>query len=389
MSQEEKVDTLLSRSQVPIIDLAHCGTYEKPHRSVLNKAAQQLQRAFAEKGFAMLVNHGIQEEKLKYSYELLDEFCRLPEDIKEQYLRRGANNQGYVKPDQQKLGRTGELKHAFNICTTVEGDFDPVPGFREHMADLAAEFKRLTTFMLQAISVALELPYDYLLEKHSHMLEGQNENQTTLRLLYYPPLYPEDSRFDLIKSNQMYSYQRCAMDRLDCRIPEEGEDDEEVSNQHVTRCGPHCDYGTFTLLAQDLEGGLEVKLPGSEKWQRVGHLPGALFINTGELLALWTQERFPALPHRVIIPSQQYIRNRGRHSIAFFCHPDNCTPIIPVDIVKQTIAASQQTDSSSSTESIDKEKPRQRRSSLKIARTKIFNAYQHVQRRFSSTYASY
>jgi len=60
----------------------------------------------------------------------------------------------------------------------------------------------------------LELPYDYLLEKHSHMLEGQNENQTTLRLLYYPPLYPEDSRFDLIKSNQMYSYQRCAMDRL-------------------------------------------------------------------------------------------------------------------------------------------------------------------------------
>ena len=46
-------------------------------------------------------------------------------------------------------------------------------------------------------------------------------------------------------------------------------------NKTVTRCGEHCDYGTFTLLVQDSEGGLEVQLPNSEKWQRVGHLPGA------------------------------------------------------------------------------------------------------------------
>lgn len=32
---------------------------------------------------------------------------------------------------------------------------------------------------------------------------------------------------------------------------------------------------SFTLLVQDTEGGLEVQLPGSEKWQKVGHLPGA------------------------------------------------------------------------------------------------------------------
>lgn len=66
-------------------------------------------------------------------------------------------------------------------------------------------------------------------------------------------------------------------------------------NKTVTRCGEHCDYGTFTLLVQDTEGGLEVQLPNSDKWQRVGHLPGAVFINTGELLSLWTQGRYPAL----------------------------------------------------------------------------------------------
>lgn len=53
-------------------------------------------------------------------------------------------------------------------------------------------------------------------------------------------------------------------------------------NKTVTRCGEHCDYGTFTLLAQDSEGGLEVQLPNSTKWQRLGHLPGAGWMNTFE-----------------------------------------------------------------------------------------------------------
>lgn len=81
------------------------------------------------------------------------------------------------------------------------------------------------------------------------------------------------------------------------------------------------DYGTFTLLSQDSEGGLEAKLPGSSKWVRVGHLPGAILINTGEILSTWSKKRYPALLHRVVIPEQESVRVRGRHSMAFFCHP--------------------------------------------------------------------
>jgi isopenicillin N synthase-like dioxygenase len=40
---------------------------------------------------------------------------------------------------------------------------------------------------------------------------------------------------------------------------------------------------------------LEVKLPNTEKWQKLGHLPGAVFINAGELLSIWTNNLFPAL----------------------------------------------------------------------------------------------
>jgi isopenicillin N synthase-like dioxygenase len=95
----------------------------------------------------------------------------------------------------------------------------------------------------------------------------------------------------------------------------------------MTSCATHSllnfkylkDYGTFTLLVQDSEGllfipliyyshflyihsamlshagGLEVKLPNTEKWQKLGHLPGAVFINAGELLSIWTNNLFPAL----------------------------------------------------------------------------------------------
>lgn len=200
---------------------------------------------------------------------------------------------------QEKFGKSGELRHAFNICTFAENvgalPEEPVPGFRDHMAELAKEFKKLARFMLQALAVALDLPPTFFIEAHTHMLDGEDENVTTFRLLYYPPLIQDDGKHELIKGSSTYSYQRCALDRLDLRLYEEENEDEELMNQNVTRCGAHCDYGTFTLLAQDSEGGLEVKLPGSEKWSRVGHLPGSILINTGELLALWTQNKYPAL----------------------------------------------------------------------------------------------
>lgn len=225
-------------------------------------------------------------------------------------------------------GKTLDMRHTFNICTLKPDAVDcplpeePLPGFREHISDLAQDFKRLSALLLQALAVGLELPSSYFLEKHTHMLDGENENESTFRLIYYPPLIEDDNdKCELTKGLCKYSYQRCAMDRPDLGIPtdeinkykkmlrkernggkaaegdeEEDEDDEESREpKAVTRCGAHCDYGTFTLLAQDSEGGLEVKLPGTDKWQRVGHLPGAILINTGELLSIWTQEKYPAL----------------------------------------------------------------------------------------------
>uniref|UniRef100_A0A0K8TT73 Putative iron/ascorbate family oxidoreductase n=1 Tax=Tabanus bromius TaxID=304241 RepID=A0A0K8TT73_TABBR len=381
---EEKIDTLLSRSQIPIIDLAHCGTEEIPLKSVLNRVASQLQKALSEKGVVFIVNHGIAEEKLKTAWKHLDNFCELPTEVKEHYIRKGDDNHGYVLPGQEKVnGKDPALRHAFNICTLNSMNLpeEPLPGFAEHVANLARDFKLLASFLLQALAIALELPQIFFIEKHSHMLSGDHDNETTLRLLYYPPIIEDDDKCEFVKGRCKYSYQRCASDTPDFRPNEISRDVEEENASGSTdgkisaRCGAHSDYGTFTLLAQDSEGGLEAKLPGSGKWQRIGYLPGAILMNCGEILSIWTDGRYPALNHRVVIPEQEHIRSRGRHAIAFVCHPDNVTMISPADLLSQT-----------SSQEKDAKKPRKK--SFKTAKDKVCNAYQLIQRRIKEAYGS-
>ncbi|XP_053945204.1 uncharacterized protein LOC128854818 isoform X2 [Anastrepha ludens] len=391
-ANDDKVDTLLTKGLVPIIDLAHCGTEEAPVRSVVNRVGHQLQKCLSEKGLCLLVNHGISDEKLKTAWDHLDDFVDLPVDVKETYIRTGDDNHGYVRPAMERFdGKTPELRHAFNICTlnTKNLPEEPLPGFSEHISSLAQDFKALSRFILQALAVSLDIPQSFFLEKHSHMLSGDHDNESTLRLLYYPPIIEDkDENNDFIKGSCIYSYQRCLSDKPDFR-PETNPRDEinevdgndenkdtterQFPNGEIVRCGAHTDYGTFTLLAQDSEGGLEVKLPGTVKWQRVGHLPGAILINCGEILSIWTKARYPALQHRVVVPEQPHIRTRGRHSIAFFCHPDNLTMISPNDLPNNEVG----------TDTVDK-KPRKK--SFKAAKEKVYNAYQLIQKRFRETY---
>ena len=90
-------------------------------------------------------------------------------------------------------------------------------------------------------------------------------------------------------------------------------------------------------------------------------------MNTGEILDSWTNGEFPALRHRVVIPEHF---GRGRHSMAFFVHPDNEIEIEPFDV---KIA-----------------KPNQETAPCRLQKKKrgVITAYQHLQRRFRETYAS-
>ncbi|XP_013183429.2 uncharacterized protein LOC106129419 [Amyelois transitella] len=303
-SQQE--ETLLSRCEIPIIDLAHIGTDVCPMKSVVRRIGQQLFAALSTKGLAMLVNHGIADGKLKAVYADLDNFCALPEGCQAQYLKNPDSNHGYLRPGMEQFDTTmKELRHCYNITTLSPAAMpaqEEVPEFPQHAFPLAHDLTNLSRVLLQALAYALGLPPSVMLACHSGMLEGDGRNPSAMRILYYPPVPPEDEG------------PCCQSDIV-----------------HYTRCGAHADSDTFTLLAQDSEGGLEVKLNGSEKWQAVGHLPGAILVQTGQLLAAWTTNMLPALMHRVVVPSGTYARARGRHCVVFFCHPDKDAklPVLP------------------------------------------------------------
>jgi hypothetical protein len=91
------------------------------------------------------------------------------------------------------------------------------------------------------------------------MMNGENENETTFRLLFYPPLVEgtfdyfelrlftiltlilDDDRCEMVHGTCKYELQKCARDELDLSLPKDAETMEPLET--VTRCGAHCDYG--------------------------------------------------------------------------------------------------------------------------------------------------
>ncbi|XP_020160649.1 probable 2-oxoglutarate-dependent dioxygenase SLC1 [Aegilops tauschii subsp. strangulata] len=67
---------------------------------------------------------------------------------------------------------------------------------------------------------------------------------------------------------------------------------------------PHSDYGFLTLLLQDQVNGLEV-CQGDDDWLLVDPLPGALIVNVGDHLEIFSNGRYKSVLHRVRVNSTQ------------------------------------------------------------------------------------
>lgn len=79
--------------------------------------------------------------------------------------------------------------------------------------------------------------------------------------------------------------------------------------------GEHTDYGLLTLLAQDEQGGLEVKSQG--QWIEAPPIEGTLVCNIGDMLDRLTGGWYVSTPHRV-----QASSHRNRLSFPLFLDPE-------------------------------------------------------------------
>lgn len=87
--------------------------------------------------------------------------------------------------------------------------------------------------------------------------------------------------------------------------------------------GEHTDSGALTVLLQDERPGLEVLRDG--RWHLVPPQAGALVINIGDIVQVWSNDRYRAALHRVVTdPAHE------RYSVPFFLNPSYETSYAPL-----------------------------------------------------------
>lgn len=87
--------------------------------------------------------------------------------------------------------------------------------------------------------------------------------------------------------------------------------------------GEHTDYGLLTLLAQDQNGGLQVKT--QQGWIEAPPIPDTLVCNIGDMLDRLTGGLYRSTPHRV-----RNVSGKSRLSFPFFFDPGWDAQIVPL-----------------------------------------------------------
>ncbi|MEH2312974.1 MAG: 2OG-Fe(II) oxygenase family protein [Nostoc sp.] len=255
---------------IPVIDL----TAFTNGNTITRQTVIKIYQACHEIGFMYLQNSGISKDLIRQVFTHSKYFFNLPLEVKQkQAWSDEFSNTGYVGLEKERLdpNKPGDLKEAFNVNKQAAVDIDA------SIVALYDSCTELANTVLQAYALTLELPKDFFITRH-------NQQNHTLRLLHYPPL----------------------------QIP---------PKPGQVRAGEHSDYGSITLLFQDDVGGLEVQT-ASGNWIGAPTIPDTVVVNTGDLIQRWTNDMFCSTKHRVMIPSDNRMK-QSRYSIAFFCHPND------------------------------------------------------------------
>ena len=269
-------------SELPIIDLS---PFRSDDIAAKETVAQAIYKACHEIGFFYIKNHGIDTNLIEQVFDYSKYFFDLPLEEKQKIACKNALTlealQGYavMKTEDFKPDQFSDFKESLNFLELDKFPTDffippAIPTFIKACTEVGNN-------ILQAFSLALELPEDFLTTKH-------NKKQHDLRLLHYPAL-------------------------------------QQTAKPQQIRIGEHTDFGTTTLLFQDDVGGLEVQNKSGD-WIAAPNITDTILVNTGDIMQRWTNDIFCSTKHRVIIPDENKAKC-SRYSVAFFCNPNLDTEI--------------------------------------------------------------
>lgn len=272
---------------IPTIDLAPFATGAELPSGPASVAAAEIDAALREVGFVTVVGHGVSSEVKQAYFDAMREFFGRPLEEKEAIaIGKSAHHRGYVGFEAESLdgalgnaddaigtATAGDLKETLDTGTEYPSDHPLVvagtplhgpnqwprlPGFREAYDAYRSAVIEAALRMQRGLAMALGLAPTFFEDQ-------PGDTMFHLRLIHYPP----QSRV----------------------TPAPGQ----------LGCGAHTDYGTLTVLADDGVGGLQVQQRSGE-WVDVVVPDGHLVVNIGDLMAIWTNDRWVSNPHRVVNP---------------------------------------------------------------------------------------
>jgi isopenicillin N synthase-like dioxygenase len=287
---------MLPSAKIPIIDMGPTLTGDAAQQQAV---ADRIADACARVGFFYVINHGIARDSVDAIFKAAADFHNLPEEAKmEVSVTKNNHFQGYLhgmtKGNDAKISEN--LQEAFSIRRPLAPD-DPdllagtpmhgmipwpkaMPDLQPRMMAYYHNVDALGRQLLNLFEMSLDLP-------KSTFTRFFKKDMNQLRLLHYPPQAPDGPG-----------------DHLGARA--------------------HTDTDAFTILTQDMNGGLEVRNKDGD-WLAVPPVQDTFVINVGEILKVWTDGIFSSTPHRVINRS-----GRRRYSIPFFMFPTYDEVIYPI-----------------------------------------------------------
>ena len=283
----------------PVFDLSRFEQVDAASRKALGREVDEICRAT---GFLAVSGHSVPQAVIDAVWSKARDFFDQPAELKDMvrapypgypygYLGAGAEALAKSKgadtpPDLKESFNGGPLSVpdgltdpqalAFCYAETIwpeapDGFVDAWKAYYAAMEDLAARIMRV-------FAVALDLP-------EGHFQPMIDRPISALRALNYPET-----------------------------------DTPPLAGQ--LRAGAHTDYGSLTiLLPQPGSGGLQIFTPEGD-WREVPPVEGAFVINIGDLMALWTNDRWVSTLHRVVNPDVGATRSARRQSLAFFHQPN-------------------------------------------------------------------
>lgn len=274
----------------PLIDLTpwYGGSAEERR-----ELAGQMDRALRTSGFLMLAGHRVPGDLRDEVRSVAREFFALADDVKAKYditiggrgwiASKGIDSSGYEGVEQPP-----DLKESFSVgADRPIGDagvdrrwYRPnvwpqeVPRMREVVGSYLRHMHRLADEVMSLGALALGLAEDFFVPYQNHPTYGFNLNR-----------YPSA-------------------------------DSARPTHPGQFNVAPHTDFGTITLLdRQALPAQLQIFMDG--RWLDAPHVPDALTVNIGDLMARWTGDRWRSTRHRVL-PSRPDAPGVDGLSLVFF-----------------------------------------------------------------------